>query len=81
MRDMLARLNQLQAETLIITDQSNREAREQHQRAIVVPCEMEELFTPIPYIIPAQMLAARLAFEKGVNPDAPRTLSKVTRTL
>jgi len=81
MREMLARLNQLQAETLILTDQSNREAREQHQRAIVVPCEIEELFTPIPYIIPAQLLAARLAFEKGVNPDAPRTLSKVTRTL
>src|SRR5271166_225024 len=81
MRDMLARLNQLQAETLIITDQSNREAREFHQRAMVVPCEIEELFTPIPYIVPAQILAACLADEKGVNPDQPRTLSKVTRTL
>ena len=81
MRDMLARLNHLQAETLIITDQSNREAREFQQRAIVIPCEIEELFTPIPYIIPAQILAACLAAEKGVNPDQPRTLSKVTRTL
>ena len=81
MRDMLERLNQLQAETLIITDQSNREAREFHQRAMVVPCEIDELFTPIPYIVPAQILAACLADEKGVNPDQPRTLSKVTRTL
>lgn len=81
MRDMLARLNQLHAETLIITDQSNREAKEQNQRAIVVPCDLEELFTPIPYIIPAQLFAASLAVEKGVNPDQPRTLSKVTKTL
>jgi glutamine---fructose-6-phosphate transaminase (isomerizing) len=81
MRDMLARLNQLKAETLIITDQSNQEACERHQRAIVVPAEIDELFTPIPYIIPAQIFAACLASEKGVNPDQPRTLSKVTRTM
>jgi glucosamine--fructose-6-phosphate aminotransferase (isomerizing) len=81
MRDMLARLNQLQAETLIITDQSNREARDFHQRAIVIPLEIEELFTPIPYIVPAQILAACLANEKGLNPDQPRTLNKVTLTM
>jgi glutamine---fructose-6-phosphate transaminase (isomerizing) len=40
-----------------------------------------ELYTPIPYIIPAQLLAAYLAQEKGLNPDQPRSLSKVTRTL
>jgi glucosamine--fructose-6-phosphate aminotransferase (isomerizing) len=41
----------------------------------------EELYTPIPYIIPAQLLAASLAKVKGLNPDQPRTLSKVTQTL
>ena len=81
MRDMLAKLNQLQAETLIITDQSNREAREFHQRAIVIPAAIDELFTPIPYIVPAQIFAACLASEKGLNPDQPRTLNKVTLTL
>ena len=29
----------------------------------------------------AQLFCARLAEEKGFNPDQPRTLSKVTRTL
>jgi glucosamine--fructose-6-phosphate aminotransferase (isomerizing) len=41
----------------------------------------EEVYTPIPYIIPAQLLAASLAKVKGLNPDQPRTLSKVTQTL
>ena len=40
-----------------------------------------ELYTPIPYIIPAQIFAASLAAWKGIDPDRPRTLSKVTRTL
>jgi glucosamine--fructose-6-phosphate aminotransferase (isomerizing) len=37
--------------------------------------------TPIPYIIPGQLFAALLAEAKGLDPDAPRSLSKVTRTL
>ena len=42
---------------------------------------LEEIFTPIPYIIPAQLFAACLADQKGLDPDRPRTLSKVTRTM
>jgi glucosamine--fructose-6-phosphate aminotransferase (isomerizing) len=41
----------------------------------------EELYTPIPYIIPAQLFAACLAQQKGLDPDRPRNLTKVTRTL
>ncbi len=87
-RDMLARLAALNAETLVITDRANREAVESHPRALVIPAKISargampaELFTPIPYIIPAQIFAASLAAWKGLNPDQPRTLSKVTRTL
>jgi glucosamine--fructose-6-phosphate aminotransferase (isomerizing) len=39
------------------------------------------LLTPIPYIVPAQLFAAYLAEQKGFNPDQPRTLSKVTKTI
>ena len=38
-------------------------------------------YTPIPYIIPAQLFAASLSADKGLDPDHPRSLSKVTRTL
>jgi glucosamine--fructose-6-phosphate aminotransferase (isomerizing) len=81
MREMLEKLNHLQAETLVITDQNNREAVTLNQRAVVVPAMLEEIFTPIPYIIPAQLFAACLADQKGLDPDKPRTLSKVTRTM
>jgi glucosamine--fructose-6-phosphate aminotransferase (isomerizing) len=82
MREMIERLANLKAETLIFTDTSNRAAMESNPRAIVIPAKISrELFTPIPYIIPAQIFAATLAAWKGLDPDRPRTLSKVTRTL
>lgn len=40
-----------------------------------------DLFTPIPSIVPAQLFSAYLAEAKGLNPDKPRLLSKITRTL
>jgi glucosamine--fructose-6-phosphate aminotransferase (isomerizing) len=42
---------------------------------------MPEVLTPIPYIVPAQIFAACLAARKGLDPDRPRTLHKVTLTL
>ena len=81
MREMLAKLEQLRAETLIITDRSNEQALASRRRSISIPAQIEELYTPIPYIIPAQLFAACLAGEKGLNPDQPRTITKVTRTM
>lgn len=49
--------------------------------AVVIPRRIPELWTPIPYIIPGQLLAARLAEVKRLDPDAPRFLKKVTKTL
>jgi glucosamine--fructose-6-phosphate aminotransferase (isomerizing) len=46
-----------------------------------MPAEIPEALAPIPYIVPGQLFAALLAEAKGLNPDAPRSLSKVTRTL
>lgn len=80
LREMIAKLTELQAETLIVTDTNNVEAG-RDRRSIVLPVALDELFTPIPYIIPAQLFAASLAEEKGLNPDHPRALSKVTRTM
>jgi len=81
LRDMLEKLHQVGAETTIITDQSNKAALGMAKRSICVPADLDEMFTPIPYIIPMQLFAAHLAEQKGLNPDQPRTLSKVTRTL
>jgi glucosamine--fructose-6-phosphate aminotransferase (isomerizing) len=39
-----------------------------------------ELLAPIPYIIPGQLFAHYLALSKGLNPDQPRSLTKITHT-
>jgi glucosamine--fructose-6-phosphate aminotransferase (isomerizing) len=81
MRELFDKLGQLKAETLVITDQSNAEAGKVAKHAVCVPVSLQEIHTPIPYIIPAQLFAACLAEQKGLDPDQPRTISKVTRTL
>jgi len=82
---VLDRLRELKAETLIITDESNADARRKAARLIQLPARfkngIEDLYTPIPYIVPAQLFAAHLASIKGLNADSPRTLTKITRTM
>jgi glucosamine--fructose-6-phosphate aminotransferase (isomerizing) len=79
--EMLDKLRGLKAETVVITDAGNPEAGGKATRVIRLPRKLQELFTPVPYIVPAQIFAASLAAQKGLNPDQPRTLSKVTQTL
>jgi len=82
MREMIAKLRETTYEILLITDKSNAEARELSRRCITLPFAVQrEELTPIPYIIPAQLFAVYLATEKGLDPDQPRGLTKVTRTL
>ena len=81
LRETIERLIRLKAETLIITDAGHAEALDFGEKTVALPMALPEIFTPIPYIIPAQLFAATLAEYKGLNPDQPRTLSKVTRTL
>lgn len=39
-----------------------------------------ELLAPLPYIVPGQLFAHYLALSKNLNPDQPRSLTKITRT-
>lgn len=85
MGEMLARLEKTGVPSLVVSDRSNREAP---KSALRIPKAMAfrgalpaDVYTPIPYIIPAQLFAAHLAEVKGLNPDQPRGLSKVTQTL
>ena len=78
-KSLIERLRELHAETLAIT--SDSEVAGLCTRSIMMPREIDEFLAPIPYIVPGQLFAALLAEAKGLNPDAPRSLSKVTRTL
>jgi glutamine---fructose-6-phosphate transaminase (isomerizing) len=78
-KELLTRLKELRADTLTITNDA--EIKQLSSRSIGMPEEIGEFLAPIPFIIPAQLFAALLADAKGLDPDAPRSLSKVTRTL
>ncbi|MEA2207194.1 MAG: hypothetical protein QOE77_3970 [Blastocatellia bacterium] len=78
-RELIKRLRELRADTVAIT--GDLETAALCSRAIIMPREIDEFLAPIPYIIPAQLFAALLAEAKGLDADAPRSLSKVTRTL
>jgi glutamine---fructose-6-phosphate transaminase (isomerizing) len=72
------RLRGLGADTLAIT---SADGKSPATRVIRVPGTIPEIYTPIPYVIPGQILAAHLAEVKGIDPDHPRSLHIVTRTL
>ncbi|HEX4168800.1 MAG TPA: SIS domain-containing protein [Bryobacteraceae bacterium] len=92
MRELYDKLHSVEAETLIVTDRSNGEVASLPglaQPPLVIPAALgqnhanlpEDLYTPIPYVIPAQLFAASLAEVKRLNPDKPRSLNKVTQNL
>jgi glutamine---fructose-6-phosphate transaminase (isomerizing) len=91
MNELLQKLQSVGADMLLFTDRSNDAAARvpgQTGKPLTIPAALawsgslpEEVYTPIPYIIPAQLFAASLAEIKNLNPDQPRTLQKVTQTL
>ena len=79
LRELAGRLRDLNADTLAIS--SDKNILKQASCRIEVPTGIPDLYTPIPYIIPGQIFAAKLSEYKGLSPDRPRGLTKVTKTL
>jgi glucosamine--fructose-6-phosphate aminotransferase (isomerizing) len=79
MRELLVKLKKLGAETIVISSEDRM--LNSATRALKIPERVSEALSPIPYIIPAQLFAALLAKAKGLSPDRPRSLAKVTRTV
>jgi glucosamine--fructose-6-phosphate aminotransferase (isomerizing) len=79
MKELLNKLNGIGAETVVISSEAS--VIMSATRSLKIPQRVNELLSPIPYIIPAQLFAALLAETKGLSPDKPRSLSKVTKTV
>lgn len=77
--DLLNRLKELGADSLSITNDPDVAALS--SQSLMMPLDLDEFLSPIPFIVPAQLFAAYLAEAKGLDPDAPRSLAKVTKTL
>ncbi len=72
MRPVLERLSALDAQLLLVGADGD----------LPIAAEgIPEHLLPILEILPLQRLAWRLALDRGVDPDRPRGLSKVTQTL
>jgi glutamine---fructose-6-phosphate transaminase (isomerizing) len=79
MLELSGRLRKLHAEVVAFTGPKTKIPAA--TRVIRVPGDMPEIYSPIPYIIPGQIFAALLAEFKGLDPDKPRSLHIVTRTV
>ena len=79
LRKLVLRLHKLRADTLLISSAGAN--LPPASRVITLPGSIPEIYTPIPYIVPGQLFAAALAEVKGLNPDEPRSLNIVTRTV
>lgn len=79
MLKLTRRLHNLKAETLVIS--SEPALLKLANRAFRMPRGIDDLYSPIPYIVPGQLFAVLLAETKGFSPDQPRSLSKITQTI
>jgi len=79
MADLFDHLKNLQAEMLVISD--NEGLLKQAALPLKIPSTLPEWLTPLVAIIPGQLFALNLALARGMNPDAPAGLRKVTETL
>ena len=72
-------LRQRKADLLVISDMP--EALALATTPLPLAVAVPEWLSPLTTILPGQILALQLTLARGLNPDAPRGLHKVTRTL
>lgn len=78
MSELFARLKRLHAELLIISDE--QELLQQANLPLPIPEGLPEWLTPLVAVLPGQLFAMQLTIEKGLSPDSPEGLTKVTET-
>ncbi len=71
-------LRERRAELMVFSDVP--EILEQAHIAVRMPGPLSETCAPIAYVVGGQLLAYHLSRHKGINPDEPRGLHKVTLT-
>ncbi|MBV9256708.1 MAG: SIS domain-containing protein [Ktedonobacteraceae bacterium] len=79
MLELAKDLRQRDAELLIVSE--SQQALSLARTALPTPSGVPEWLSPLIAIIPGQLVALHLALTKGLDPDIPRGLQKVTRTL
>ena len=64
------------ASIISIVEEGDEEIKGLSDDYVEVPCGIPEVLSPVPFIIPLQLLAYYIAVGRGHNPDMPRNLAK-----
>ena len=78
MSAMAGRMRDSGIETVVISN--NRELLHMGACGFAIPDTQNDMISPFFNVVVAQMFACQLALVKGLNPDSPRGLNKVTIT-
>ena len=64
------------ASIIAVIEEGDEEIKKLADDYVELPNGIPEVLSPIPFIIPLQLLAYYMALERGHNPDMPRNLAK-----
>ncbi|MDI6846620.1 MAG: glutamine--fructose-6-phosphate transaminase (isomerizing) [Candidatus Bathyarchaeia archaeon] len=64
------------ASIIAVIEEGDEEVKKLADDCIEVPKGIPEVLSPIPFVVPLQLLAYYMAVERGHNPDTPRNLAK-----
>ncbi|WP_456455663.1 glutamine--fructose-6-phosphate transaminase (isomerizing) [Methanopyrus sp.] len=75
---MLANIEEVKARgaTVITVADEKDEAVEEHSDHVIQVPSISEVFSPIVYTVPLQLLAYYMSVARGIDPDYPRNLAK-----
>jgi len=64
------------ASIIAVVEEGDEEIKKLAEDYMEVPKGIPEVLSPIPFVVPLQLLAYYVAVERGHNPDTPRNLAK-----
>jgi len=64
------------ASVIAVIEEGDEEIKKLADDYVEVPMGIPEVLSPVPFVIPLQLLAYYMAVERGNNPDTPRNLAK-----
>lgn len=76
--ELLKRLGELDVDRIVLSDRPEAVAR--GSIGILLPATLPDWLRPIATIVPGQLLALHLAVARGLDPETPRWIRKVTLT-
>lgn len=79
LKDLVQELRLFDSEMLIISD--DEDLLNHAHFSLPIPTGIPEWLSPLITVIPGQLFSLRLAISKGLDPNQPEGLTKVTRTL